>query len=162
MRWERFTIRDRHWHCENKENITKWFPFSTFPQILKKSCIEILAAEPSSICAGGKARNIYLPFILIRSLQGQYNECQHTESLMVQDDLTIYAIIISLFAFFRCIMWHHLSQVFLWHILSLWYWLQRSFNNKRTGWQFKLCDNKISYWRHFKAVTTVTGHNIFW
>lgn len=28
--------------------------FRSFSQILKKSCIEILAAEPSSICAGGK------------------------------------------------------------------------------------------------------------
>lgn len=28
--------------------------FSSFPlQIIKKSCIEILAAEPSSVCAGG-------------------------------------------------------------------------------------------------------------
>lgn len=28
--------------------------FHSSSQILKKSCIEILAAEPSSICAGGK------------------------------------------------------------------------------------------------------------
>lgn len=35
-------------------------PLCSSPQILKKSCIEILAAEPSSICAGGKTREIHL------------------------------------------------------------------------------------------------------
>lgn len=30
------------------------FSFCLISQIIKKSCIEILAAEPSSVCAGGK------------------------------------------------------------------------------------------------------------
>ncbi len=37
-------------------------------QIIKKSCIEILAAEPSSVCAGGKShlntRHVYV-FVII-------------------------------------------------------------------------------------------------
>lgn len=36
-----------------KINVEKsLLPF--LPQIIKKSCIEILAAEPSSVCAGGE------------------------------------------------------------------------------------------------------------
>lgn len=31
-----------------------FFSFCLISQIIKKSCIEILAAEPSSVCAGGK------------------------------------------------------------------------------------------------------------
>lgn len=42
-------------HKNLRYHITIFFLFpSPLSQIIKKSCIEILAAEPSSVCAGGK------------------------------------------------------------------------------------------------------------
>lgn len=46
--------------AENVSVMRSLMPLCSSPQILKKSCIEILAAEPSSICAGGKTREIYI------------------------------------------------------------------------------------------------------
>lgn len=60
------------------------FFFSSFPlQIIKKSCIEILAAEPSSVCAGGGGHEHALVHTLVHthamneSYQGIYTEANH-------------------------------------------------------------------------------------
>lgn len=48
--------------------VTVFFSFCLISQIIKKSCIEILAAEPSSVCAGGKRCEVQGFPLLVKTL----------------------------------------------------------------------------------------------
>lgn len=55
--------RDTQNHIRLLNCLFFFFSFCLISQIIKKSCIEILSAEPSSVCAGGREKQAY-PFLV--------------------------------------------------------------------------------------------------